>query len=96
MRGGVEVISLKRGECIGREREECESAYESAEEGVQSRKEEGTNKQMGGSRVREGIQNNSEGCTVKKSVWDTVLQFSVCQCMCLIGFLACIKNPCKA
>lgn len=65
MRGGVEVISLKRGECIGREREECESAYESAEEGVQSRKEEGTNKQMGGSRVREGIQNNSEGCTVK-------------------------------
>lgn len=52
-------------------------------------------------RVRERIENNSRGSTVKISVGYSVAVActSVCQCMCVIGFLPnwhVFKSPCEA
>lgn len=97
-----EIISLKR---VNRERGEDESVLpkDSAGEGGQSRKDKGTNKQMGKQGERRARkQQRKLYCKNQCGIpFCSCLPacLPVCQCMCITGLLPAwhaFKNPCEA
>lgn len=95
--GGAEVISRKRGECEGKKSQRFQARAQRRPS--QSRKDDGTNKQMGEQgEKRDRKQQRRLYCKNQCGIPFCSCP-PVCQCMCLIGFLPVwhiFRNPHEA